>query len=199
MAYPGLCNPLAIASETGSMHVKSPLQTARRWQAIARKLRDRLHRFAWWWALMARYPGGLVTVPTAAWMLGVKRARIYKLMDEGKLPAVNRDRSLPGVPILIPAAALLAAPSAAETGRPLNIQRNPGDDRDGPFVNPWCLDPRTGTTGGNPADFLVDLLKPGTTPRTQAANARKQATCDASAGVENLQGPIMADTKHKRT
>lgn len=181
------------------MHTQTPLQTARRWRAIARKLRDRLHRFAWWWALMARYPGGLVTVPTAAWMLGVKRARIYALMDEGKLPAINRDRSIAGVPILIPAAALLAAPSAAETGRPLNLQRQPGDERDGPFVNPWCMDPKSGTIGGNQAEILVNLLSPGTTHRGHTRNTANTDTCDDTADVDNPKRPIMADTKRKQT
>lgn len=86
---------------------------------IAHTLRHRLRAMAWWRGLMQAYPGGVVTVPMAARILGVQRSRVRSLIREGRLPAIKGYPDGTTKILCVPVDALLGAPTALESGRKL--------------------------------------------------------------------------------
>jgi hypothetical protein len=91
---------------------------------VAYTLRHRLRAQAWFSAMTARHPGGIVTVGKAAKMLNVSPQHVRRLIADGKLPSFPAPSEIGGT--WIPVAALLGAPTPLERGRPrLRTTGNP--------------------------------------------------------------------------
>lgn len=105
----------------------------------AETLRHRLLCLSWWRGIMVRYPGGIVPVCTAARILGVSRQRVRQLIDVHRLPLID---DMPGgnpADVFIPIDALLGAPMAIDTGRPMSLDPSNDNAMVRHFrTNPWA-------------------------------------------------------------
>ena len=82
------------------------------------QLRNRHAALAWWLQVHQRYPLGVVSIPTAARVLGVTRNRIRTLIEEKRFTVIAGMPNGSSYDQFIPIAELVAAPFEANRGRP---------------------------------------------------------------------------------
>lgn len=89
-----------------------------RWLKAVRQLRQRNAATAWWVTHQTAHPLGIVSMPVAAVILGVRTCRVHALVREGRLRVIE---GMPGSKPhhrFVPVEDLLSAPFRANAGRP---------------------------------------------------------------------------------
>jgi hypothetical protein len=89
-----------------------------RYHRSLRQLRQRQAAFCWWLMQREKFPLGLVSIPTAARMLGLSRCRMHNLVREGRFKIVE---GMPGggkLDRFVAVHELMNAPVRMNQGRP---------------------------------------------------------------------------------
>lgn len=92
-------------------YLRREFKAPNRDRRLARLLQHRIDCAAWWREQLQQHPGGLVTISTAARMLGVSRERVLYLIRRGRLPVVQGCPTEHRLDRFVPVDALLAAPT----------------------------------------------------------------------------------------
>lgn len=179
LMHPYRCG-LVVESE-GCRAMMSRRTKVERDARTAYVLRHRLWMIAWWRCVVRAYPGGVVDVGTAAFMLGVSTQRVRELIRTGRLPSVESFRiRKERTPILVPVDALAGCPTALEGGRPYNIGQflrdNGVSGRDGPYLNPLGVLTELSTIRPNSDGNSKKIPKPGQKATQRVTTYRWEST-----------------------